>query len=76
VSSAPSPLDPALARAYVACGYFLGRRGDELTAGLVGDSASLPLAAELGHADKSERARALAAALAEVVRALQAQRLL
>lgn len=76
MSSPPSPIDPALARAYVACGYFLGRRGDELAVGLVGDSAGLQLAAELGHVDQGERARALAAALAEVVRALQAQRLL
>lgn len=66
----------AVARAYVACGYLLGRRGDELVAGLAGDPAKVALATELSHPNQAERARVLAAALAEVARALHAQRLL
>jgi hypothetical protein len=68
--------DAAVARAYVACGYLLGRRGDELVAGLAGAPAKVPLAAELGHPSQTERARALATALAEVARAVHEQRLL
>lgn len=70
------PADPAVARAYVACGYLLGRRGDELVAGLVGHTTTVPLVVELGHPDQTARARALAAALAEVARALHERRLL
>jgi len=78
VSSLPAgPLRPdaAVARAYVACGYLLGRRGDELVAGLAGDDIQVPLADELGHPSQATRARALAAALAEVARAVHEQRL-
>lgn len=70
------PVELALARAYVACGYLLGRRGDELGAGLVGATVRVPLVVELGHPDQTERARALASALAEVAGAVREQRLL
>lgn len=66
----------ALEQAYVACGYLLGRRGDELMAGLVGASPRVPLATELGHPDQQQRASALAEALTQVVRAIHEQRLL
>ncbi|HEY6727394.1 MAG TPA: hypothetical protein VI197_25340 [Polyangiaceae bacterium] len=68
--------DPAVARAYVACGYLLGRRGDELLAGLAGATANVPLATALSHPNRTERARVLATALAEVARAVHEQRLL
>jgi hypothetical protein len=69
-------VDPAVARAYVACGYLLGRRGDELVAGLVTTATRVPLATELGHSDQQQRAIVLATALAEVARAVHEQRLL
>ena len=69
-------MSAALERAYVACGYLLGRRGEELSAGLVDSSGGATLAGELGHPDQAERARALADALTEVIRGVHEQRLL
>ena len=71
-----SPSDLGLARAYVACGYLLGRRGDELSAGLLPVAQDLPLVAPLCDVDKQRRATALAEVLTEVASAVLAERLL
>lgn len=71
-----SPSELALARAYVACGYLLGRRGDELCAGLLPAAPELPLVATLCDLDKQRRATALAETLTEVASAVLAERLL
>jgi hypothetical protein len=72
----PSPSDLRLARAYVACGYLLGRRGDALSAGLVPAAPDLSLVAPLCDVDKQRRAKALAEVLTEVASTVLAERLL
>lgn len=74
MSSSPSHL--GLTRAYVACGYLLGRRGDELALGLVPATPDLPLSSRLCDVDKQRRATALAEVLTEVAAAILAERLL
>ena len=71
-----SPSDLRKARAYPACGYLLGRRGDELGLGLVPATPDLPLLERLCDVDKQRRATALADALTEVASAVLAERLL
>jgi hypothetical protein len=64
----------AFARAYVAMGYLLDRRGDALLEGLVSvPPAARELARRLGHPDRQARAQVLAAELARIAAALDAR---
>lgn len=63
-------------RAFVAVGYLLDRRGDDLTRGLGGGGETArKLAAALGHPERQTRAVVLAREVARVAQALEARRL-
>ena len=63
-------------RAFVAMSYVLGRRGATLLDGLAEPSATAVVLAErLGHAERDQRARALAPELGALGAALDARRL-
>ncbi len=61
-------------RAYIACGYLLGIRGEALGAGLPDPGAFQKLYARLSQEDQNARARALAAELTRVGRLLAQKR--
>lgn len=64
----------AFARAYVAMGYVLERRGDALLDGLVTvPPAARELARRLGHPERQARATVLAPELARIAAALDAR---
>ena len=66
----------AFDRAFVALGYLLDRRGDELLKPLNTPApAAVDLARRLGAEERAARAQALAAELGRVVAALESRRL-
>jgi hypothetical protein len=68
--------EPDFERAFVACCYFLGARGDDLAAPLGPPSpVVLETLARLRHEDRQRRAEALAVEVGRVVRALDARAL-
>lgn len=63
-------------QAFVAVSYILGQRGEALLDPLAQPTlAARRVGARLAHSDRHTRARALAAEIARVVRALEARRL-
>ncbi len=72
--SDPSPFGPEYQRAFVAVRYFLGARGEHLSAPL-GARAAIGAALEtkLAHPDRTRRAEVLASEIGLVVRALEAR---
>lgn len=72
---AAAPTRTLFERAYVAAGYLLGARGEQLTRGFLGRSHVEMLCAKLAHSDQSRRAQALAGELTPLARTLLRQRL-
>jgi hypothetical protein len=71
---APSPFGPEYQRAFVAVRYFLGTRGENLSAPLgPGAAFGAALEAKLAHSDRTRRAEVLASEIGLVVRALEAR---
>lgn len=65
----------AFQRAFVAVGYFLNRRGDDLLAPLPHKTqAARALVQTLGHEVREQRAQALASEITRIVAALESAR--
>jgi len=68
------PFAPEFQRAFVAVRYFLGARGEGLSAPLgASPSSGEALEAKLAHPDRARRAEILASEVGLVVRALEAR---
>jgi hypothetical protein len=66
-------LDPDFERAFVAFGYFIGARGDDLAEPLGASAAARATHQRLSNPDRQRRAEALAIEIGRIVHALKAR---